>query len=194
LRRSGTRAGRFQSGRLRDGAGNGDTHTHSLAPRALVCTRPLTTSPSKLAPFARAAPRRLLGIGQGLRYLHEHKPRPVIHRDLKPNNVLIDMSGQAKISDFGAAPPPPFFLLPLIHLPLTHRAPPSPPPPPLPPTGLAKMLDIFRSAQTGTYKMTGETGSYRFMAPEVFRHETYSEKVSGARFFRAPLLQSCVAK
>ena len=25
--------------------------------------------------------------------------------------------------------------------------------------------------------MTGETGSYRFMAPEVFRHEQYSEKV-----------------
>ena len=27
------------------------------------------------------------------------------------------------------------------------------------------------------YKMTGETGSYRYMAPEVFRHETYNEKV-----------------
>ena len=25
--------------------------------------------------------------------------------------------------------------------------------------------------------MTGETGSYRYMAPEVFRHEKYSEKV-----------------
>jgi len=25
--------------------------------------------------------------------------------------------------------------------------------------------------------MTGETGSYRYMAPEVFRHEPYSEKV-----------------
>ena len=27
------------------------------------------------------------------------------------------------------------------------------------------------------YKMTGETGSYRYMAPEVFRHEIYNEKV-----------------
>jgi serine/threonine protein kinase len=28
-----------------------------------------------------------------------------------------------------------------------------------------------------TYIMTGETGSYRFMAPEVFRHEFYDETV-----------------
>jgi hypothetical protein len=27
--------------------------------------------------------------------------------------------------------------------------------------------------------MTGETGSYRFMAPEVFRHEEYTETVDG---------------
>lgn len=28
-----------------------------------------------------------------------------------------------------------------------------------------------------SYKLTGETGSYRYMAPEVFRHENYNEKV-----------------
>lgn len=27
------------------------------------------------------------------------------------------------------------------------------------------------------YKLTGETGSYRYMAPEVFRHEPYNTKV-----------------
>jgi serine/threonine protein kinase len=27
------------------------------------------------------------------------------------------------------------------------------------------------------YKLTGETGSYRYMAPEVFRHEPYSLRV-----------------
>lgn len=27
------------------------------------------------------------------------------------------------------------------------------------------------------YKLTGETGSYRYMAPEVFRHEPYNIKV-----------------
>lgn len=31
------------------------------------------------------------------------------------------------------------------------------------------------------YKLTGETGSYRYMAPEVFRHEPYNTKVRAAR-------------
>lgn len=30
---------------------------------------------------------------------------------------------------------------------------------------------------TQVYKLTGETGSYRYMAPEVFRHEPYNLKV-----------------
>ena len=31
------------------------------------------------------------------------------------------------------------------------------------------------------YKLTGETGSYRYMAPEVFRHEPYNTKVTISR-------------
>ena len=38
------------------------------------------------------------------------------------------------------------------------------------------MLDIVKKMDE-KYVMTGETGSYRYMAPEVFRHEVYSEKV-----------------
>lgn len=41
-----------------------------------------------------------LDIAQGLKNLHE---RPVLHRDLKSENILLDDRGRAKISDFGSA-------------------------------------------------------------------------------------------
>jgi hypothetical protein len=37
-------------------------------------------------------------------------------------------------------------------------------------------LSLQRAASR-RYDMTGETGSYRYMAPEVFRHEPYNSKV-----------------
>lgn len=49
------------------------------------------------------AGRFALDCAQGLRYLHERKPTGVLHRDLKPNNLLIDGAGHVKISDFGLA-------------------------------------------------------------------------------------------
>ena len=30
---------------------------------------------------------------------------------------------------------------------------------------------------TDKFQLTGETGSYRYMAPEVYRHEPYNVKV-----------------
>ena len=43
--------------------------------------------------------------------------------------------------------------------------------------GLAKLRPQKDKQETDTFNMTGETGSYRFMAPEVFRHEEYNETV-----------------
>eukprot|EP00271_Cylindrocystis_brebissonii_P000726 TRINITY_DN10956_c0_g2_i1.p1 TRINITY_DN10956_c0_g2~~TRINITY_DN10956_c0_g2_i1.p1 ORF type:complete len:471 (-),score=90.79 TRINITY_DN10956_c0_g2_i1:198-1610(-) len=41
--------------------------------------------------------------------------------------------------------------------------------------GLSKLLKVDTMKEM--YKMTGETGSYRYMAPEVFRHEVYDRSV-----------------
>ncbi|OEL26606.1 putative receptor-like protein kinase [Dichanthelium oligosanthes] len=44
-----------------------------------------------------------LDTARGLEYLHEHCNPPVIHRDLKSSNILLDSDFNAKISDFGLA-------------------------------------------------------------------------------------------
>ncbi|XP_052725792.1 G-type lectin S-receptor-like serine/threonine-protein kinase LECRK3 [Vigna angularis] len=44
-----------------------------------------------------------LGIARGLVYLHEECEAPIIHCDIKPQNILIDEYFNPKISDFGLA-------------------------------------------------------------------------------------------
>lgn len=100
-----------------------------------------------------------LDAARGLAYLHNRRPSPIIHRDLKPGNLMfagspyqsqreiIYKTGVAKLADFG----------------------------------LSKTLPVNRHADFGyldsKFRMTGETGSYRYMAPEVFRHEPYNSSV-----------------
>ncbi|KAI3460995.1 hypothetical protein Pfo_017658 [Paulownia fortunei] len=44
-----------------------------------------------------------LGVAQGLAYLHHDCHPPVIHRDVKSNNILLDENLEARIADFGLA-------------------------------------------------------------------------------------------
>ncbi|GER47256.1 protein kinase [Striga asiatica] len=105
----------------------GDLHQHLKEKGAL--------SPSIAINFA-------LDIARGMAYLHS-EPNVVIHRDLKPRNVLLvnTNADHLKVGDFG----------------------------------LSKLIRVQHSRDV--YKMTGETGSYRYMAPEVFKHRKYDKKV-----------------
>lgn len=118
-----------------------------------------------LRTFVAAAPRRqveiALDFARSMAYLHSRR-QPIVHRDLKPANLMISGnlnadteqlfldSGVIKVADFGLSKS----LVPVDK----H--------------GTIATMDC-----NATYKLTGETGSYRYMAPEVFRHEPYNLKV-----------------
>ncbi|CAI8601986.1 unnamed protein product [Vicia faba] len=45
----------------------------------------------------------LTGLASALLYLHEECGNPVVHRDVKPNNVMLDFNYNAHLGDFGLA-------------------------------------------------------------------------------------------
>ncbi|KAL4078976.1 kinase-like domain-containing protein [Scleroderma yunnanense] len=55
----------------------------------------------------------LLGVANGLQYLHNHAPHPILHGALKGSNILISSDRQPLLTDFG--------LFDLIDPPLVNR-------------------------------------------------------------------------
>jgi serine/threonine protein kinase len=67
---------------------------HSKGDLAALLQKKGRLSPSRSLKFA-------LDIARGMNYLHEVKPDPVIHCDLKPKNIFLDCGGQLKVAGFG---------------------------------------------------------------------------------------------
>ena len=95
-----------------------------------------------------------LDTARGMAYLHGRRPNSIVHRDLKPANLLLDPAGHVKITDFGLSKT------------IANAD--------MKPMGSQGNNPIMLNQ---AYKMTGGTGSFLYMAPEVFRHEEYSLKV-----------------
>mmetsp|Transcript_75198 Transcript_75198/g.220447 ORF Transcript_75198/g.220447 Transcript_75198/m.220447 type:complete len:443 (-) Transcript_75198:13-1341(-) len=89
-------------------------------------------------------------VARALSFLHGCR-NPIIHRDLKPLNLLLTKHHRdVKVADFGISK-------------MTRR----------------KSSKAFKTKDAALehFKMTGGIGSWRYMAPEVVRHEDYNEKV-----------------
>jgi serine/threonine protein kinase len=114
-----------------------------------------------------------LHAARGMAYLHGRKPHPVIHRDLKPANImvcghvddtctrkdLVFRHGVVKVADFGLSRSLQGGDDEELH------------------PGQTAATAPLAGAGSPSYEMTGETGSYRYMAPEVFKHQRYGHKV-----------------
>ena len=54
-------------------------------------------------PGARACLRFCRDMASAVEYLHERRPEPILHRDLKPPNFLLSAARRVKLGDFGIA-------------------------------------------------------------------------------------------
>ena len=101
----------------------------------------------------------LLALSHAINHLHnECDPAAItIHRDLKPDNIGFTHDGTLKLFDFGLAA-------------VIPRA--------VPADGMSR----GGGRNLPRYRLTGQTGSVRYMAPEVALNQPYNERVDTYSF------------
>lgn len=111
-----------------------------------------------------------IDVLRGLEYLHCRKPRSLIHRDIKPQNIVLTQSGHAKIADFGLST----FIDNKIKRnnskdSLEQILSSSP--------GISpKMLEKFNVGTGDNSELTSQVGSRRYMSPEMKNNQKYNHK------------------
>ncbi|KAG7025274.1 putative serine/threonine-protein kinase PBL26, partial [Cucurbita argyrosperma subsp. argyrosperma] len=81
----------------------GGVPTRTLAPKRVDCEIPHDLPADRKALDWATRMKVALGAAKGLEYLHDKANPPVIYRDLKASNILLDNDFNAKLSDFGLA-------------------------------------------------------------------------------------------
>jgi len=149
------------------------------------------------APAINIVNRWSRSILHALDFLHSCSS-PVIHRDLKPLNILLTESMEVKVTDFGISRAvSKKYSTPIFK-------PDSPPPGEVPVLAGADDSDRtytnsceakdwapLKGQSTEHTQMTGAVGSFRYMAPEVARHEDYTVKVDIYAFGLVLYFMSC---
>ena len=93
-----------------------------------------------------------MDILKGIDYLHSRKPQSIIHRDIKPQNIILNESKKAKIGDFG--------LCKLFNTTLYKTA---------SSDNLIKNLS--------SEDLTSNVGTRRYMSPEIIKQSSYNHKI-----------------